>query len=253
MLAELVVENYAVIERVRVRFRPGFNVLTGETGGGKSLVVDALGLLYGGRASADMVRAGAASSRVSGIFETPEAGEFRRLLEESGIGLEDGELLIEREVQAGGKSRAFVGSRPVASSLLKELAGWLGDIHGQHDQQRLFSPDGQLEMLDSAAGCQDLLGEVADSFHRWRACVRELEELDREQRDRLRLADLWSFQVREIDAARPQPREDEALEAERNIVRNLARLRESAAAAYDSLYDSPAAALGAIRQARRRL
>ena len=253
MLVELVVENYAVIERVRVRFRPGFNVLTGETGGGKSLVVDALDLLYGGRASADMVRSGAGRARVSGVFEPPEAAGFRRLLEQSGIGLEDGELLVEREVQSGGKSRAFLGSRPVAASLLKDLAVWLGDIHGQHDQQRLFSPAGQLEILDYAAGVAGLRDEVGAAFSRWRACVRELEELDRDQQDKLRLSDLWGFQLREIEAARLQPREDEALESERNILRNLARLREAAAAAYDSLYDSPAAALSAMRQARRRL
>src|SRR5271168_593081 len=115
MLVELVVENYAVVERVRVRFHPGLNLLTGETGSGKSIVVDALGLLFGGRASADMVRSGEERARISGRFTAPDVAV-------PGVETEDGELLIEREILAGGKSRAYVGSRPAAVTLLKELA-----------------------------------------------------------------------------------------------------------------------------------
>src|SRR6267154_1469451 len=141
MLVELVVENLAVIETVRVRFHAGLNLLTGETGSGKSIVVDALGLLLGGRASAEMIRTGETRARIAGIFEIKEPV--------AGIEIEDGELLIEREILASGKSRAFVGSRPVAVSLLKELAPLLADIHGQHDQQLLFSSDAQRDMLDA--------------------------------------------------------------------------------------------------------
>src|SRR5258707_6869604 len=115
MLVELMVENYAVIERIRVRFHQGFNVLTGETGSGKSIVVDALGLLFGGRASADMVRSGHDRARISGIFTAPDMAKLD-------LGVEDGELLIEREILAGGKSRAFIGSRPAPVALLKEIA-----------------------------------------------------------------------------------------------------------------------------------
>src|SRR5580700_1689101 len=141
MLVELVVENYAVVERVRVRFHPGLNLLTGETGSGKSIVVDALGLLFGGRASADMIRSGHQRARISGIFTVPDLSQLD-------IAVEDGELLIEREILAGGKSRAFIGSRPAAVTLLREIAPLLGDIHGQHEQQRLFSPEAQLRLLD---------------------------------------------------------------------------------------------------------
>src|SRR5215468_9174868 len=122
MLLELVVENYAVVERLRVNFHAGLNLLTGETGSGKSIVVDALSLLLGGRASADMVRTGEARARVAGIFEVREHGAIRRLLDAAGGEMEDGELLIEREILAGGKSRAFVGSRPVSAALLRDLA-----------------------------------------------------------------------------------------------------------------------------------
>src|SRR5215472_15186792 len=114
MLLELVVENYAVVERLRVNFHAGLNLLTGETGSGKSIVVDALGLLLGGRSSADMIRTGESRARIAGIFELRDQAA-RRLLEPAGLEIEDGELLIEREILAGGKSRAFVGSRPVSA------------------------------------------------------------------------------------------------------------------------------------------
>src|ERR1700679_2281772 len=165
MLVELMVENYAVIERVRVRFHRGLNLLTGETGSGKSIVVDALGLLFGGRASADMVRAGADRARISGIFEVPANPALAKLLDAAGIEIEDNELLVEREILANGKSRAFVASRPVTGALLRELAPHLGDIHGQHDQQQLFKSDAQREMLDAFAGSDDA---IASLYDRWR-------------------------------------------------------------------------------------
>src|SRR5262245_38699573 len=121
MLVELMVENFAVIEQMRVRFHAGFNVLTGETGSGKSIVVDALGLLFGGRASADVVRSGSARARVTGIFELPDTPPVRAQLESAGVPLEEGELLVEREILANGKSRAFAASRPVTATLLRDL------------------------------------------------------------------------------------------------------------------------------------
>ncbi|MDP8982229.1 MAG: AAA family ATPase, partial [Acidobacteriota bacterium] len=171
MLLELLVENYAVVERVRVRFHPGLNLLTGETGSGKSIVVDALGLLFGGRASGDMVRTDSTRARISGIFEAPPDPAFRALLDAAGVEIEDGELLLEREVLAGGKSRAFAGSRPVTAALLRDMAAFLGDIHGQHEQQRLFTPDVQMEMLDAFAGSAALLAKTGALFTRWTTCA----------------------------------------------------------------------------------
>src|SRR5438105_14610019 len=178
MLLELVVENYAVVERLRVRFHAGLNLLTGETGSGKSIVVDALGLLLGGRASADMIRSGETRARVAGIFEVREQTAVRRLLEPAGFSIEDGELLVEREILASGKSRAFLGSRPVAVSLLKELAPLLGDIHGQHDQQLLFSPEAQRDLLDAFAAHGDLLERVGALYRQWRTAAAKIEELE---------------------------------------------------------------------------
>src|SRR2546426_5602059 len=204
MLLELVVENYAVVERLRVQFHAGLNLLTGETGSGKSIVVDALGLLLGGRASADMIRTGETRARVAGIFEVKEPV--------AGIDIEDGELLIEREILASGKSRAFVGSRPVAVSLLRELAPHLGDIHGQHDQQLLFSPGAQREMLDVFADNRALVCQLADTYRQWRQTGAELDELERSEQEKLRLLDLWEFQRKEIEAGQLQPGEDAGLE-----------------------------------------
>src|SRR5262245_6054645 len=212
MLLELVVENYAVVERLRVHFHAGLNLLTGETGSGKSIVVDALGLLLGGRASGEMVRTGESRARVAGIFDVKEHMPVRRLLEPIGIELEDGELLIEREILVGGKSRSFVGSRPVAASLLKELAPHLADIHGQHDQQILFLPDAQREMLDAFAGHRELLDRVAGLHHGWRAAASEMEELAHSEQEKLRLLDLWAFQRKEIESAALEDGEDAALE-----------------------------------------
>ncbi|MCS6952720.1 MAG: DNA repair protein RecN [Bryobacterales bacterium] len=253
MLAELVIENYAVIERIRVRFPAGLNVLTGETGSGKSIVVDALGLLLGGRASPDMVRTGAAAARVSGIFEIGKRDPARRLLESAGFEIEEDEVLIEREIQVGGKSRAFLASRPVTVTLLRELAPHLADIHGQHDQQELFVPAAQRQMLDAFAGAGLLREQVAAAWQQWRACQAELEELERLEQDKLRMTDLWSFQRREIEEAAPKPGEDAALEAERRRLRNVARLQEAATAAYEALYESPDSALARLRSAGRRI
>ncbi len=253
MLLELVVENYAVVERLRVNFHAGLNLLTGETGSGKSIVVDALGLLLGGRASADMIRTGETRARVAGIFDVREQAAIRRLLEPSGLEVEDGELLIEREILATGKSRAFVGSRPVSVSLLKDLAPFLGDIHGQHDQQLLFSTDAQREMLDVFGNHREMVERIDGIFGQWRSTGVELEELERSEQEKLRLLDLWSFQRKEIESAGLGPDEEAALENERRVLNNVQRLEEAATAAYTAIYDAPESAQSQVRGAAKRI
>ena len=253
MLLELVVENYAVVERLRVHFHAGLNLLTGETGSGKSIVVDAMGLLLGGRASADMVRTGETRARVAGIFDVRDQAAVKRLLEPAGLETEDGELLIEREILAGGKSRAFVGSRPVAAGLLKDLGPLLADIHGQHDQQLLFLAEAQRDMLDAFAGNRELLDKIADIYERWRSTAAELDELEKSEQEKLRLLDLWSFQRKEIESAEVSPGEDAALENERRVLQNVQRLEEAASAAYAALYDSPESAASLARIAAKRV
>ena len=247
------VENYAVVEHVRVRFHAGLNLLTGETGSGKSIVVDALGLVLGGRASADMVRSDSVRARISAIFEAPQQALGRALLEDAGVPVEDGELLIEREVLAGGKSRAFLGNRPVTAALLRQLAPFLGDIHGQHEQQQLFSPQSQLELLDEFAGLEESREQVSRIFREWRGFQTELETLEKSEQEKLRLADLWSFQKKEMEAAALKQGEDVELENERAVLKNVARLQDSANAAYSALYDSPESASAQVRTAIKKL
>jgi DNA repair protein RecN (Recombination protein N) len=253
MLVDLLVENYAVIERVRVRLHPGLNLLTGETGSGKSIVVDALGLLLGGRASAEMVRTGAERARISGVFAIAPTPALSQLLEDAGVQPEDNELLIEREIQSNGKSRALVGNRPATAALLKDLAPHLGDIHGQHDQQQLFSPAVQCEMLDSFGGYEDLLSQTGLGYTAWRAETRELEELERTLQESFRMSSLWDFQRREIEAAELKPGEDTELESQRNVLRNMVRLQESAGAAFAALYEDTHSAAAQLRTAAKRL
>jgi DNA repair protein RecN (Recombination protein N) len=253
VLLELVVENYAVVERVRVRFHAGLNLLTGETGSGKSIVVDALGLVLGGRASADMVRSDTERARVAAIFETPGDAALQGLLEQAGVPVEDGELLIEREILAGGKSRAFLGNRPVTVALLREIAPFLGDIHGQHEQQQLFSSAAQLHSLDEFASLADQRSEVSDLFRRWKGIQSDLEELNRSEQEKLRMADLWRFQRTEIDAAALRPGEDAQLEQERVVLRNIAKLQENANSAYNALYQAEESVSSLLRTALRKL
>ena len=253
MLVELLVENFAVAERLRLRFHTGLNLLTGETGSGKSILVDALGLLLGGRASTEMVRAGCERSRISGVFDLPRHPGLLAKLEEAGIEWENEDLLIEREIAASGKSRAFVASRPVTVGLLREIAPFLGDIHGQNDQQQLFDPEAQLTLLDDYAGHPTLLAEVATAWSHALELRRQLEELDQNEREKLRLADLWRMQALEIEAVKPLPGEDEELEQESRRLKNVTKLAELGNDAYSALYDSREAANAQVQHALRRI
>lgn len=254
MLLELIVENYAVVEQSRIRFQEGLNVLTGETGSGKSIVVGSLGLLLGARASGDMIRSGETRARVSGIFSIAAKPEITAMLIEAGIDeANDEELIVEREIMANGKSRAFVANRPVTTAFLRQLAPALGDIHGQNEQQSLFSAQAQRNLLDAYAQAEELRGQIGKLFFEWRELGEKLEDLSRDEQEKLRLLDLWSFQRNEIDGVQPKPGEDVELEAERKILQNVTRLQESATAAFALLYESPESATTQLRQALKRM
>lgn len=253
MLLELVVENYAVVERVRVHFHAGLNLLTGETGGGKSIVVDALGLLLGNRASADVVRSEAPAARVSGVFAIERGGGLGAALEAAGIELEDNEIILEREVTAAGKSRAFVNNRPVTMQLLRQIAPFLGDIHGQNEQQALFMESTQRELVDDFGENADTLKRVAEEYRAWRETETKVDELNRNEQEKLRLLDMWTFQRKEIEEVGARAGEDMELEAERRVLQNATRLEEAARGAFELLYDSPDSASARVSGALRRV
>ncbi|HEX4274230.1 MAG TPA: DNA repair protein RecN [Bryobacteraceae bacterium] len=251
MLHELVVEDYAVVDRLRVRFHAGLNLLTGETGSGKSIVVDALGLLLGGRASSDMIRSGKERARVSGIFDLgPKAA---KVLEAAGFDAADTDLVLDREIQASGKSRVYVNNRPASVALLKELAAHLGDIHGQHDQQLLFEPAAQLAMLDAFAQTSGQRAQVREVFHEWKRVTADIAEIENADQEKLRMLDLWQFQWNEIEAASLVSGEDTELDAERRVQLNAGRLLDTAGAAFEALYESPESALSVVKSVARKL
>jgi DNA repair protein RecN (Recombination protein N) len=254
MLVELIVENYAVVEQARIHFGEGLNILTGETGSGKSIVVDSLSLLLGARASPEMIRSGEAKARVSGVFSIDPTPEIEDAFSAAGIEREPGEeLIVERELASNGKSRAFVANRPVTTAFLRQIAPALGDIHGQSEQQQLFAAQVQRELLDEYAGAAGLRGKVAELFAQWRETGEKLRELSENEQEKLRLLDLWTFQRKEIESVQPRAGEDSELEAERKILQNVTRLQENAAAAFALLYEAPESATGQLRQAMKRL
>jgi len=254
MLQQLHIENYALIDRLALEFGPGLNLLTGETGSGKSIVVDALGLLLGGRPSPDAIRAGAERAVLCGVFQTATPRELRRAAEELGIELQPaGELLVKRELHVSGRTRVFLNDRPATVGALRALAPWLGDIHGQNEQQALFLRAPQLELLDHYAGTEDTVQQVTEAFDDWRRAGARLAELTRNEQEKLRLADLWSFQKQEIEAARPEPEEDQRLAEEKRVLANSTRIQAAVQAAYQQLYEGPGAAGGAVATALRAL
>jgi DNA repair protein RecN (Recombination protein N) len=254
MLLELIVENYAVVEQARIRFQEGLNVLTGETGSGKSIVVDSLSLLLGARASTEMIRSGETKARVCGIFALDSSPEIGGLLAEAGIEHDgDEEIIIEREITATGKSRAFVANRPVTTAFLRQIAPALGDIHGQNEQQLLFTTQAQRELLDEYAHAEELRSRVAGVFAEWRSVGEKLKELSQSEQEKLRMLDLWTFQRKEIEAVQPRSGEDAELDAERRVLQNVTRLQESAAAAFGLLYESQDSATTQLRQALKRV
>ncbi len=237
MLRTLSVRNFAIIDRLDLEFGPGFNVLTGETGAGKSIIMDALNLLLGGRAGAEMVRGGAERATIDAVFDVVGSTELQSLVAEFGFDLEDNQLFVSREVAAGGKSTCRLGGRLASVSQLKAIGEWLVDLHGQHEHQSLLAVARHLDMLDDWGGkpVQSLRSEVAAAFQKIQSLRREKAELERDSRERAHLLDLYQFQVKEIREARLTVGEDDELQTEHNRVANAQRLAEAALAAATAL------------------
>jgi len=237
MLAELSISNFAIIEDLHLRLAPGFNVLTGETGAGKSIIIDAVNLLLGGRADTQMIRAGADQTRVEGIFtlSEPVRAALQPILVQYGVE-EDADLILTREVSTSGRSVARVNGRAVPVHVLQEITEFLVDIHGQTEHISLLRPRTHVDFLDRYAGLEGLRQQVAERVSALRGVRKELERLRRDAREMARRMDLLQFQVQEIEDARLRPGEEEALLEERNLLANAERLMELSDAAYESLY-----------------
>ena len=252
MLLELRVENYAVIDNVAVEFAPGLNLLTGETGAGKSILIDALALLLGDKASTDTIRHGTDKAVVSAVFET-ESKALEAVLEANGLdsNSEDGQLILRREIATGGKGRVFVNNQPATVTVLKQLAPHLAVIHAQNVAVLAFDAASRLALLNAFAGVDT--SPVAAAFEAWNQVRHRIADLERDEHDRLRLLDLWSFQRKEIADARVQPDEDTKLEAEKRVLANSEKVFTAAMAAYDALYESNASAAASIRVATKHI
>jgi DNA repair protein RecN (Recombination protein N) len=237
VLAEISVRNFAVIEETSLALSPGLNVLTGETGAGKSLIVDAVAALLGSRLDQEVIRAGADRALVEGVFLPPAQlrAELAPLLEEAGVPLEE-ELVIVREVQRGGRSVARLNGRAVPLSLLREVGRRLVDIHGQTEHLSLLDQRRQMDFLDAYGGLLPLRGQVSRAMAQVRRLRRELSSLERDERAVERERDILQFQVQEIEAARLQPGEEEELRQERERLAHAQALREACQAAYHALY-----------------
>jgi DNA repair protein RecN (Recombination protein N) len=247
MLAELRAENYAVIDHAIATFGPGLNLLTGETGAGKSILVDALALLMGGKSSADVVRHGAEKAVVSCVFESTSGAEA--VLEENGIDSEGNDIILRREILSTGKGRVFVNNQPATVQVLKQLAPELALVHAQTETLSSFDQTQQRLLLDRFAGIST--DAVSDAFARWRTAQDKLNDLLHGEQDRLRMVDLWSYQSQEIDSAHLEPAEDESLETEKRVLANAEKLYSAALNAFDQLYEGGASAEAALRAALR--
>ena len=253
MLQHLHIENYTLIESLDIEFRSGLNLLTGETGSGKSIVVEAVGLLLGDRASPEMVRSEAEKARISGVFAAGESG-VAKLLAEAGVELEPGEeLIVQRDILPGSKSRAFVNNQAVTVNLLKMIAPYLAEVHGQNEQQQLYLAAAQLEMLDRFGGLDEFAGRGQNRFEKWKELSGQQAELIQKRQEWLRQSDLWKFQRREIDGAGIAAGEDQKLEEEKLLLANAARIQERLAASYDLLYDSGHSAAASLKGAEKNL
>ena len=202
MLAELRLENYAVIDNVVIEFAAGLNLLTGETGAGKSILIDALGLLLGDKASSDVIRTGTERAVVAAVFESEgtAARAIEDILETNGLDAEDDSLILRREIASGGKGRVFVNNQPATVAVLKQIAPHLAVIHAQNESIINFDAAARQDLLDAYAGVE--LKDVSAAFGHWKQIRGRIADLEQDEQDRMRLLDLWNFQCREIEEAR---------------------------------------------------
>src|SRR4051812_13720854 len=247
MLLELAIRNFAIIEAVQIPFGPGLNVLSGETGAGKSILIDALGAVLGDRVSTDMVRTGASSAAIDATFDlncVRHGDGLSRVLEELEIEASDGLLILSREIHAGGRSSARLNGRPTTVAILAQIGSLLVDIHGQSEHLSLLKPAAQLQMLDRFAETVSQREEFGRKLDELRATQIALEQSRSGARERMQRVDLLRYQIEEINRADLQPGEEDELTGERARLANADRLATDAAAAYTALASSDDLSVG---------
>jgi DNA repair protein RecN (Recombination protein N) len=251
MLVELRIRDYAVVEDLTLTLGPGLNALTGETGAGKSIIVGALSLLLGERASSDVVRAGAERATIEAVFDVEALPTVRALADEHGFRIDDGLLILRREVAAEGRNRAWVGGSPATAGIVGDLGGALVDLHGQHEHQTLLRQRDQRGILDAFGGATELAADIAERYARLQGLRGELEEREERRREVESRADFLRFQLEEIDDARLAPGEDDALEAEAGRHEHSEELVRGATELHALLYEADDSVVDRVTEARR--
>lgn len=253
MLKLLSITNLAVISHLQVEFGAGLNILSGETGAGKSIILAALGLLLGERASQDMLRTGESKAVVEGVFEIEGNSPLSQLLEESGIETEGADVIIRREIIANGRGKVFVNNQAATLTLLKAIQPHIIDVHGQGEQQSLLMTNVQTNLLDAFAGCSAMRQQVEAQFEQVSQIAQQLDESRRSESEQLQMLDLLEYQMKEIEGISPVAHEDEELETERRILVNAERLSSYCEEINQLLYDEDDAALSKLSLAGRRI
>lgn len=252
MIKTLYIKNYAIIEEIQAEMESGLNIITGETGAGKSILIDALGMLLGDRASAETVRKDAEKAVVEGVFHVADNKKLLALLKENDMDV-SGDMIVRREVSAKGQSRCFINDSPVTLNLLKEVGDLLVDLHGQHEHQSLLRTQTHIDLLDDFGGLEGLSEEYRLSYRRMQGLFQQREELE-EQESRLKeKKDLYEFQIKEIDAVDPRPGEEDSLETELRILENAEKLHEATARLHQMLYEGEQAVYDQLVLARNQL
>jgi len=247
MITDLHIENIAVIERSDIHFGPGLNVLTGETGAGKSIVIDAIGAVLGGRSSREIVRSGAERALVSAVFDGADVSAW---LEENEIG-DEGELILQRRISADGKSSCRVCGVPVTAQQLRSLGALLLDIHGQNDGRQLLDETRHLEYLDRFADIHELKARFVGAYETYRGIRREIERLSMDEFEKERRTARLTAEIEELEQARLRPGEEAELENRCALMKNAGKLTEALRSAYDALYESDENAIGIATDAAR--
>ena len=257
MLQLLNISNIALIDELQVEFDNGLNLLTGETGSGKSIIVDALGVLIGGRFSTDLLKSGTERGFIEGLFLVSANPDLVRVLTDAGLSPERNEesfeLIIRREISTTGRNKIFINNQLATQSLLRDLRQFLVDIHGQGDQQTLFNVDTHLELLDSFAGNNGLRERVASAFVRVRELQKELADLNRDEAEKFQLVDTLRFQIDELERSQLSLGEDDQLEEEKRRLANVEKLTQLSQSSYERIYEDDQSALTRVRQARDEL